>query len=121
MPRSKPSDTIEHRITLGTKERQLLEDISTSYRISSLDPVGAAKILEDPTRVIQIGYGIATVIEMLGIETGLPTPVDLQQWLTERDAAGQRISESGQKSLWQNITEFLTGTGDFEGTWPGGY
>lgn len=95
---------VEHRITFGTKERDLLQDISTSYRIQAIDPEAMMKILEDPLRVIQIGYGLATAIEMLGFETGLPTIADLADWQQERKAklAETKASvESGDRSIAQ--------------------
>ena len=95
---------VEHRITFGTKERDLLQDISTSYRIQAIDPEAMMKILEDPLRVIQIGYGLATAIEMLGFETGLPTIADLADWKQERKAKLEETKasvESGDRSIAQ--------------------
>lgn len=95
---------VEHRITFGTKERELLQDISTSYRIQAIDPEAMMKILEDPLRVIQIGYGLATAIEMLGFETGLPTIADLADWKQERKAKlaeTEASVESGDRSIAQ--------------------
>ena len=95
---------VEHRITFGTKERDLLQDISTSYRIQAIDPEAMMKILEDPLRVIQIGYGLATAIEMLGFETGLPTIADLADWKQERKAKlaeTEASVESGDRSIAQ--------------------
>ena len=111
---------IEHRITFGTKERELLQDISTSYRIQAIDYNQLLNFLDDPSRVIQVMYSIATIAEILGIETGLPTVADLPEvisWFLERDATGALTSESGNPSLWDTLTEFWKG----EGTWPGGY
>jgi hypothetical protein len=115
---------VEHRITLGTFERNMLQDIATSYRVQAIDPEAMFKILEDPLRIVQIAYGIATTLELIGFETGLPTPGDLPelyQWFTTRDTMGQKARESGQKPIIDILKEFLSGTGDFEGTWPGGY
>jgi len=116
----------ELRITFGTLERELLRDLSTSYRIQAVAPAlnDAAKILEDPLRIIQIAYGIATTLELFGIETGLPTPADLPElyeWITQRDITGNLSSSTGNPSIFQMVSDFLTGTGEFEGTWPGGY
>ncbi len=116
----------ELRITFGTLERELLRDLSTSYRIKAVAPAlnDAAKILEDPLRIIQIAYGIATTLELFGIETGLPTPGDLPElyeWIQNRDITGQRPTDTGNPSIFQMVSDFLTGSGDFEGTWPGGY
>ena len=63
---------VEHRITLGTFERNMLQDIATSYRVQAVDPEAMFKILEDPLRIVQIAYGIATTLELIGFETGLP-------------------------------------------------
>ena len=117
---------VEHRITLGAIERELLSDISLSYRIQSVDGWGEKylKILEDPLRLIQIAYGIATLLDLVGIESGLPTPGDLPElytWLKERDITGKRATDTGNPTILQTIQDFLTGSGPFEGTWPGGY
>ena len=109
---------IEYRHTFGTKEREILQDLATSFRIQAVDPEAMLKILEDPLRVVQIAYGIATVLELIGFETGLPTPGDLPelyQWLTQK----KEINESGEtfsivemlKKLWSSET----------GGYPGGY
>ncbi len=112
---------IEHRITFGTLERELLRDATTSYRLQSLKIPEMLNFLDDPLRLIQVLYSVAIILEVLGIESGLPTPVDAATWFAERDVTGQKIIDSGNKSILQTLTEFLTGSGDFEGTWPGGY
>ena len=112
---------IEHRITFGTKEREILADLSTSYRIEALKVPELLNFLDDPSKIIEVAYSVAIIAEMFGFETGLPTPVDLLHWFQERDATGAKVSESGQPSLWDTIRDFLTSSGDFEGLWPGGY
>lgn len=121
MAKNKPKETIEYVIRLQDKERQLLEDLATSYRIQAIDPEAMFKILEDPSRIIQIAYGIATALEILGFETGLPTPVDLLNYLRERDVMGEKAAATGRPSIFSMVLDFLKGSGDFEGTWPGGY
>ena len=112
---------IEHRITFGTLERELLRDATTSYRLQSLKIPETLNFLDDPLRLIQVLYSVAIILEVLGIESGLPTPVDAANWFRERDVTGEKIRDSGNKSILQTLTEFFTGSGDFEGTWPGGY
>tara|TARA_R100000808_G_C2149777_1_gene158294 strand:+ start:426 stop:806 length:381 start_codon:yes stop_codon:yes gene_type:complete len=115
---------VEHRITFGTKERELIADLSTSYRISSLRIPETLEFLDDPEDVIQLMYSIATIAEILGIETGLPTVADIPavvDWFTNRDLLGQQTSESGNPSILTLLTDFLTGSGQFEGMIPGGY
>ena len=70
---------IEHRITLGTKEREIFDHISTSIRINSIDSKVISDIMTNPLQIIQIMYSVATIAEILGIETGLPTVGDIPE------------------------------------------
>jgi len=73
---------IEHRITFGTKERTILEDLSTSLRIQAITgDVPITEILSSPTKVITLVEAIATALELVGIETPIPTPVDAYDFL----------------------------------------
>jgi hypothetical protein len=115
---------IEYRLTLGGKERELLDSLATSARIQSIDYNKLLEFLDDPTRIIQVMYSIATIAEILGIETGLPTAGDIPEiieWFATRDVTGEQVAASGKRSLFDLLKDFLTGTGDFEGTLPGGY
>lgn len=67
---------VEHRITLGTKERDLLQDLSTSYRIKSIAP-SVATALTDATAL----YALATIYEIV---TGKDIP-----GIINPDEAGQ--------------------------------
>jgi hypothetical protein len=68
MPRSKPSDCVEYRITLGTKERQLLEDISTSYRIDSISGNDSiVEVMADTGKIIAALGTMGALLELLGI------------------------------------------------------
>ena len=68
MPRSKPSDCVEHRITLGTKERQLLEDIATSYRIDSISGNDSiVEVMADTGKLIAALGTIGALLELVGI------------------------------------------------------
>ena len=68
MPRSKPSDCVEHRITLGTKERQLLEDIATSYRIDSISGQDSiVDVMADTGKILAALGTLGALLELLGI------------------------------------------------------
>ena len=115
---------IEHRITLGGKEREILDSIATSARIQSIDYNKLLDFLDDPTRIIQVMYSIATLAEILRIETGLPTIADVPEiieWFATRDVTGEQAAATGKQSLFQLLKDFLSGEGDFEGMIPGGY
>jgi hypothetical protein len=87
----------EFRITLGTKERQLAESFANSARLSSIDQDRIIQTLYDPSKIIEIAYSIATIFELFGIETGLPTPVDAVQYFNEKNlkAASEALQDLG--------------------------
>jgi hypothetical protein len=74
---------IEHRITFGTKEREIIESLSTSYAIKSVFP-SFATILTDATAL----YAIGVLIEII-------FKVDLPYIYTTDDA----------QQLWQSLKE----------------
>ena len=107
---------IEHRISFGTKERVLIEDISTSIRIASLPNDEILKILDDPTKIIEILYSLATIAEIIGFETGLPTVADVPEvyeWFAKRanivaKKAGENdASAGGLRGLIQTIVNLI--------------
>tara|TARA_R110002073_G_C9266414_1_gene563901 strand:+ start:326 stop:700 length:375 start_codon:yes stop_codon:yes gene_type:complete len=103
---------IEYRITLGTKERQIAEDISTSLRIKSLDPKAIIETLDDPTKIIQIAYSIATIAELFGIETGLPTAGDLPEvyeWFAKRGILSSQPRSEDNPSIFDLLKNLLSG------------
>ena len=59
---------IEHRITLGTKERELLQDLATSYRIGAVfEP--SVDLLKDASALYALGviFEIITGQEIPGV------------------------------------------------------
>ena len=90
MPRTKPSKTEELRITLGTKERMILDDLSTSYRLQSILP-SLAEIAKDATAM----YAIAVVFEMV-------TGKNIPGVITPNDSAAE---------IWEALRVFVAGTG----------
>lgn len=90
---------VEHRITLGGKERDLVESLAGSVRLMAITgDVPISEILSDPIRVITIVESIATLLEIFGIETPIWTPVDAKQRIAElfRDPDGS----TGLKGFW---------------------
>ncbi len=68
MPRSKPQKCEELRITLGTKERMMIEDLLTSYRISAV--CGNDSIVEtfgDFGKVLAVAGTLGGLLELFGI------------------------------------------------------
>jgi hypothetical protein len=59
---------IEHRITLGTKERELLQDMTTSYRIDAISGNDSIiEVLGDFGKLTAVLASIGGILEVLGI------------------------------------------------------
>ena len=68
MPRSKPARVEELRITLGTKERMMVEDLLTSYRIQAISGKdGVVEAFSDTTKVLGILATLGALLELLGV------------------------------------------------------
>lgn len=91
MPKPKPTEIIRHELVLGRKEMELLENAlvypSVVAGIKDLLP-----FVKDATTAIALVEGIATMLEMVGIKTPIPTPVDLARWYEETGA--ERVDEA---------------------------
>jgi hypothetical protein len=72
---------IEHRITLGGKERELLESWVAAKKVSLVVDSDVMDVLSDPVKVIAFVEAIATALELIGIETPIPTPVDAWEFI----------------------------------------
>ena len=81
-PKPKPDEVIRHEIVLGRKEFELLEN---SLIYPSI--IGGVRDLlpyvKDAATAIALVEGIATALELMGIPTPIPTPVDLARWIEE--------------------------------------
>ena len=59
---------VEHRITFGTKERELIQDLSTSYRISAFSGNDSlVEVLADGPKVLGALATIGAMLELAGI------------------------------------------------------
>lgn len=68
MPRSKPQRCEELRITLGTKERMMLEDALTSYRIQAVSGKdGVVEAFSDFGKVLAVAGTVGGLLDLLGI------------------------------------------------------
>ncbi len=82
MPKPKPTEIIRHELVLGRKEMELLENTlvypSVIAGVKDLLPY-----VKDAATAIALIEGIATVLELAGVKTPIPTPVDLYDWLID--------------------------------------
>ena len=59
---------IEHRITFGTKERDLLDEISMSYRIQAITGEDSVvEVFSDFGKVLAVAGTIGGLLELLGV------------------------------------------------------
>lgn len=59
---------IEHRITFGTKERELIQDLVSSYRISAFSGNDSlVEVLGDGSKVLAAVGTIGALLELAGI------------------------------------------------------
>jgi hypothetical protein len=108
---------IEHRITLGTKEREIFDHISTSIRLNSIDTEVVADIMTNPQKIIQIMYSIATIAEILGVETGLPTVADIPEvvaWSKTYDA-NRLLQKSRLEPVLEGLVDLFRGIPNIRG------
>lgn len=98
MSKNKPKETVEYVIRLQDKERKLLEDAVTAVNLeryaNALDAIGLKKALSDPLDMILWATSLATLVELLGIETPFITPIDAGKLFKDPDGA------TGWKGFW---------------------
>tara|TARA_Y100001951_G_C11093795_1_gene158187 strand:- start:38 stop:514 length:477 start_codon:yes stop_codon:yes gene_type:complete len=102
MPKRPPDQVIEYRISLQDYERQMLDHMISIQAASLIpkisDSIGIeqiTKMLDDPSKIIQVMYSIALILEAFGIESGWPTPFDWKDWKLEFEAAKKERQEKG--------------------------
>jgi len=108
VPRSKPSKVEELRITLGTKERQLAEEAIGVMRTKSFLGNDGLAIIDDPVKLIAMIETIATVLELFGFETPIPTPVDAYDFLQQvKQKAETRAANAWDVDLRRDFERFF--------------
>ena len=95
---------IEHRISFGTKERQLIEDLTTSARIASIDPEGMFKIpqvgIVDVADDVEFGAGVTVDRATTGRTViGDGTKVDNQVQIAHNVHLGRHCALSAQTGI----------------------
>ena len=97
---------VEHRITLGTKERDLLQDITTSYRIEALTGKDSlVETLSDSTKLLAALATLGAILEFLGITDVFNFDDEL---LARTDEIKEKIAEKAKQNVRENIEERMT-------------
>jgi hypothetical protein len=109
MPRSKPSKVEELRITLGTKERMLAEEAISVMRTKAFLGDDGLSLIDDPVKLIAMIETIATILELFGFDTPIPTPVDAYEFLQGvKDKAKTRASDAWDVDLRRDFERFFS-------------
>jgi len=105
MPKAAPTEVIVHRIEFQESERKLLESYLLAYSAGKVGELGQglgipeiAKMLDDPLKIVQVAYSLATIIEFFGIETGWPTAADAGGWYEERQSKLARMKAEREEA-----------------------
>lgn len=88
---------IEHRITFGSKERMLLEDLVTSYRIDAISGNDSiVEVLADGGKIISMFATLGAILELLGITDVFDFDDVLKAKVMEaQDRINDKIKEKG--------------------------
>ena len=109
----------EIRFTLGTFERQQLESLVTAIQVERItkgvNNIATADLFTSPIKMILFIEAVATLLEVLGIETPLPTPVDAYEYLSKKRTL-YATEETGKQSILDLLQTLWT-----SGGYPGGY
>jgi hypothetical protein len=95
-PKPKPDEVIRHELVLGRKEYELVENTLVYPQLIA----GVKDLLpyvKDAATAIALIEGIATALELMGIDTPVPTPIDLLEWFQEN---GYTYNEAKKK--WES-------------------
>ena len=94
---------IEHRITLGGKEREILADLATSYRIDAIAGNDSlVEVLADGGKVIAALGTIGAILELLGITDVFDFDDALK---AEVDQVKDRVKDKVKEKGWDYATD----------------
>jgi len=111
MTKRKPDKVIEYRISLQDKQSDQLDSLIAAVQFkqftsgagSLFEGLGVPRItamMDDPLRIIQVIYSLATIAEALGYDTMWPTAFDLdpnkiKEQMETAKAERERTGEAG--------------------------
>ena len=111
MTKRDPAQVIAYRISLQDKQSEQLDSLIAAVQFkqvtsgagSLFEGLGVPRIaamLDDPLRIIQVIYSLATIAEALGYDTMWPTAFDLdpnkiKQQMEAAKAERERTGEAG--------------------------
>lgn len=109
MPRSKPSDCVEHRITLGTKERELLDSALVAYQFNKVStPIVAG--LSDVSFMIVLGGLLSAIFPDIVIPAGVNTVEDIADAISAglksaRERNPDNTFDISDRGFWEYLFE----------------
>ena len=109
MPRSKPSDCTELRITLGTKERQLLDQIAGSYSFNKV-ATPTVSLMSDATGLAVFAGILAIFYPKINNYLNIPDfdPIEaMKEGVKDTIREQEQEAIEGKKSFAQQQNEFV--------------
>lgn len=96
---------VEHRITFGTKERQLLQDLSTSYRIDAISGKDSiVEVFADSSKLIGVLGTLGFLLELFGITDAFDFDDELRAKAPEiRKKIKQKIKENAEANIREEL------------------
>jgi hypothetical protein len=96
---------IEHRITLGGKERELLADLVTSYRIDAITGTDSVvEVMADGTKVLAAVATLGALLELFGITDVFDFDDELKAIVMEKkDKVKEKIKENAQETFAEGM------------------
>lgn len=106
-PKPKPDEVIRHEFILGRREFELLEN-ALIYPSIVGGVRDALPFVKDAATAIALVEGIATVLELMGIPTPIPTPIDLYKWFEENGYTYDELEKKWKKGkyTWDWLNPF---------------
>lgn len=97
---------VEHRITLGGKERELLADFVTSYRIDAITGTDSiVEVMADGTKVIAALGTLGAILELFGITDVFDFDDELKAIVMEqKEKVADKIKEKAKDpGFWADV------------------
>jgi len=105
---------IEHRITLGGKERELLADLTTSYRIDAISGNDSmVELLADGSKILAALGTLGALLELLGITDVFDFDDDMKAAIIPiKEKFEEKVKEKAtDPSFWSEVLKFTTPLG----------
>jgi len=109
MPRKPTTDVIEHRITLGTWERQRADELLSAIEFKQIaSPI--VDVISDKDAIVVVSLAVAAIAAITGITlTGIGLGVLLNKYGEELEESAKESFDLAIKLFWEATFDDFTG------------